>query len=431
MRTTTELEAWAEARGITTDTLRAYGCETNEDNDLIFNYRGYTKTRHFGEKRRFTIEPKGKPLALLLPPETEGVKHIAYICEGESDAMRLWQEINAEYPVNETKVFGLPGLSSWRPEMAEDLKFADQVYVVLDNDQDYQARTQGEQAWQAIRRDVPKAKRVLLPDKVKDLCEFFNNFDLSGFIEQINTPNYHYRSLDFTMKPGPTRWLVKNVIAQGDVVLFSGDPGAQKSWLAQSLGKAVCDGDAQWLDFDILRAGNVLYVDEENPEDVVRDRMARLGLSNLSGMRYLLRQGINLDKHANLLLDEVLDFKPALIILDSFVAIHGGSDENSSGSVRALYQNGIFPLARETGATVLVLHHNNKTPSESPFAKVRGSGDIAGAPDSCFTVGRLEGGQVRVVQFKTRRGKLTDPFNCYVKDLSEGGAYMYKVPERF
>jgi len=141
---------------------------------------------------------------------------------------------------------------------------------------------------------------------------------------------------------------------------------------------------------------------------------------------------VNLNKNPNLLLDEVLDFKPKLIVLDSFVAIHGGgSDENSSGSVRTLYQNGIFPLARETGATVLVLHHNNKTPSESPFAKVRGSGDIAGAPDSCFTVGRIDGGQVRVVQFKTRRGRLTDPFNCTIKDLPDGRAEMQKVRERF
>lgn len=427
----TELEAWMEARGITKETLRAYNCLTNEDNDLIFNYRGYTKTRHFGEKRRYTIEPKGKPLALLLPPPSQDDKSIVYICEGESDAMRLWQEIEETYPNNETKVFGLPGLSSWRPEMSEDLKFAKQVYVILDNDQDYQAKTQAEAAWQAIRRDVPRAKRVLLPAAVNDLCEFFNKYDLSGFIEQINTPNYHYRSLDFTIKPGPTNWLVDNVLAQGDVVLFSGDPGAQKSWIAQSLAQVVCDGGDKWLGFDVLEQGNVLYVDEENPEDVVRTRMSRLGLEHHDRMRYLLRQGVNLDKYPNLLLDEVLDFKPKLIILDSFVAIHGGSDENSSGSVRALYQNGIFPLARETGATVIVLHHNNKTPSESPFAKVRGSGDIAGAPDSCFTVGRLEGGQVRVVQFKTRRGRLTDPFNCFVADLPDGGAAMHKVIERF
>lgn len=426
----TELAAWMEARGITGETLRAWGCTETDDNDLVFHYRGYTKTRHFNDKRTYTQEPKGVPLNLYKHP-VYITGDVVYICEGESDTLRLWQEIQKEYPDQHVQVVGLPGLSSWRPEMVQDLSPNAPVYVILDNDSNYQAQAQAEAAWQAIRRDVPRAKRVHLPSTVKDVCEFFNTFTLEFFLEQLKVPNYHYRSIDFTKKAGPTTWLVDQVVAQGDVVLVSGDPGAQKSWLAMSLAVAVAEDEPEWLGFPLSAWGNVVYVDEENPEDVVRDRMKRLGLKNHHRLRYLLRQGINLDKHPNLLLDEVLDFKPTLIVLDSFVAIHGGSDENSSGSVRSLYQNGIFPLARETGATVVLLHHNNKTITESPFAKVRGSGDIAGAPDSCFTVGRVEGGQVRVVQFKTRRGRLTEPFNCQVKDMPDGTAYMQKVRERF
>ena len=96
--------------------------------------------------------------------------------------------------------------------------------------------------------------------------------------------------------------------------------------------------------------------------------------------------GIRLDgSDADVLVEELSILEPALVVLDSLTRFHT-EDENHAGAMAALFHNAIKPLARETGAGVVLIHHANKTDSNSSYKRSRGSGDITASVDSGFDV---------------------------------------------
>jgi AAA domain-containing protein len=83
-----------------------------------------------------------------------------------------------------------------------------------------------------------------------------------------------------------------------------------------------------------------------------------------------------------------LDYNPTLIVLDSLTRIHT-QDENAVGAMSALYNDGIKPLARETGAAVVLIHHTNKG-QRSSYTRARGSSDIVYAMDGGIDARQVE-----------------------------------------
>src|SRR6266704_2948182 len=150
-----------------------------------------------------------------------------------------------------------------------------------------------------------------------------------------------------------------------------------------ALALAIANDGERFLGHVVREHGRVLYVDEENPEDLIYDRFRKLGLnmSSARNIRYLNNVGIRLDKSdADVLAEEAMDFEPALVVLDSLTRFHT-EDENHAGAMAGLFHNAIKPLARETGAAVVLIHHANKTESNSSFRRSRGSGDITASVD--------------------------------------------------
>lgn len=382
------LDFFQEQRGIRPETLEAFGVEV-DGNTASFPYPHGTKhRRHEGEERKFWSEPKGTKLGLF------GIRNLGkstmFLVEGETDTMRLWQELQDE-GVEDVGVVGIPGINAWEGDFAAHFAEAETVYVILDNDEDYKTKARVDECWFQIRKTLGrKARRVELPAHTKDICEFFNEYPLDALrmLAQEESRTYHYQALDLKRFPGPVDWLVEDLIAKGDLTLLIGEPGVGKSWLSMALAVAAAERWTHWLGRTLhLDEPRVLYVDEENPEGLVLRRLKKLGLTEegAENIRFLHRQGIRLDRKPELLLDEALDWGPSLIVLDSLTRMHTG-DENNAGEVAKLFNDGINPLARETGATVLLLHHVTKTESSSSFARARGSGDISASVDTGLDV---------------------------------------------
>lgn len=106
------------------------------------------------------------------------------LTEGETDCMRLTQELGE----TELCVLAMPGTLGWQGHWAE--LFEDRpLYVVFDNDaarlgghgyadeaekaKVLTAEGQVRSTWAKIRAAVPHARRVLLPEGCKDLCDYF------------------------------------------------------------------------------------------------------------------------------------------------------------------------------------------------------------------------------------------------------------------
>lgn len=400
-------EWFLEERGIKQSTLDAFGIRFVGD-EVVIPYPTGEKYRYYDEngKRQFRFTKGMKPsLFGPRPPEDAAV---LFLCEGETDTMRLWQELLDENGVKvEAGVLGIGGVDTWRklPEYEKNglMSFAN-IFLILDNDPDYNVKNHVDKAAMDIRREfgVHRVKRIHLPDDVKDICEFFEagySLDSLRLLARKHSSVSRFKPLDLAADPPPVKWLLDGLIALGDVTLFSGPSGVGKSWITMGLSQAVADGWETFLNRALLQHGRVLVVDEENPEDVVYERMiSKLGLKNKHNLRYIWNNGVRLDKNPDLLLEEILDWQPVFVVLDSLTRIHS-QEENSAGDMAPLLNDCIRPLARETGAAVVLIHHHDKA-GTGP----RGSGDILASVDGAIDAYGIPGtGSMRLKLTKSRR----------------------------
>jgi hypothetical protein len=414
-------------RGINDDTLAAFGVEFPELDVAHLPYTsGIKGRRHDDDGKRHFFFVEGNASGLFLSPDGEGAD-VCFLCEGESDGMRLWQELQGAGST--AMVAALSGINGWKAELAEFFDRFDTVYVVLDNDADYKVQSIVDQTWRSIRHDLGRRTvRMVLPSSpvpVKDVCEFFDAYDLSilrEIAESVPDTPLFYKSLDLTKPAPPTDWLVKGFLAQGDTVIAAGEPTVGKSWLTLDLAVAVACGRASYLGKDVMRQGRVLYIDEENPEDIVLQRLERLGMDkeNTGNIRFLHHQGVRFDKNPERIIDEAIAFSPTLTIVDSLSRVHAG-DENSAAHVVALFNDGFGPLVRETGSTLLILHHVNKSDGSSAFGRLRGSSDLSGVIDQGYDIHK-SGQHMHIKSFKSRRLVVGSLIVAEIVDTPDGGA---------
>jgi len=413
-------------KGIKSETLEAFGVHSDNDYEwVVFPYPNGDKKRYIGPGKRQFVSEKGLHLGLYHGPMEEG--SYCFLVEGETDTMRLWQE-------GIHNVYGIPGAYGLKDLDVETLKSYETIYVVLDNDADYNTEAKIEKAWTSIRSKLgPETKRIVLPEDVKDIVEFFESYSMDTFksvVTEAKTGKYHYAALDLAAPPPEYRWLVDGMIAQGDTTLLVGEPNVGKSWISLSLAVAMANGDPTWIKWPLNHHGRVLYVDEENPHDVVYHRLRQLGLKNFDNLRYLHRQGVRLDRRFDKFLDEAISYQPSLIVLDSLTRLHT-QDENNAGAMASLFNDSINVLTKETGAAIIVLHHTNKGDASSSYTRTRGSSDIGAAVD-CGLEARAEApGRFRLIHFKSRRKQAGNVTHVEISDAADGKVILEPVLATF
>ena len=98
-------------KGITGETLEAFNISSDEGDWVVFPYAAGDKKRYIGPGDRKFVSKKGLKLGLFHGPLEES-KTYAFLVEGETDTMRLWQE-------GIKNVYGTPGLFGVdKPEVA-------------------------------------------------------------------------------------------------------------------------------------------------------------------------------------------------------------------------------------------------------------------------------------------------------------------------
>lgn len=199
----------------------------------------------------------------------------------------------------------------------------------------------------------------------------------------------------------PSRgYVVKGIIAPGDVGCIFGAPGAGKSLIAPHIGYAV----AQGRDAFGMRAkpGRVFYVAAEDPHGM-RGRVTALKMRHGDADDFTLVEGVSdllAEDSPDLaaLLDAVETQRPALVFLDTLAMSFPGLEENSAEAMGR-----VVAVARslaQWGAAVLLIHHDTKAEGKTP----RGHSLLNGALDMAMHVSRDEFGVVRGKLTKNRNG---------------------------
>lgn len=424
-------------RGIDDATIALWNVDCS-GNCIKFIYDAGVKTRRVNDSEGRTFSFEGTS---SLYYHSREFNETVIMVEGETDTLRLDQEISKHGLRNKITVVGLSGLNGWKDEYAVDFLNVKHVLVILDNDPGYRERDTADLTFRKIRDSIGRSKvrRVKLRDDVKDICEFFKSYSWESFMTLTNRSNKtFYRSLDLTRTPEPYKWMVDNWICQGDVTLLVGEPNVGKSFISMGLAIAVAEGKDNFLGEKLNAHGKVLYIDEENPEDVVFHRLTALGLTpaGMGSIHYYHRQHIRLDRGIDNLLDDALIIQPKLIVVDSLTRVHT-QDENNAGAMNTLFNEGIMPLARETGAAVMVLHHTNKSESVSSYNRTRGSSDIGAAIDTGIEVRKIMEdtilGPVKALSlthYKSRRNMYGANIKCEIADTLSGDIELRRISQQ-
>lgn len=192
------------------------------------------------------------------------------------------------------------------------------------------------------------------------------------------------------------KWLVKNLIPESSFIVWTGSKASFKSFLNKYLGICIATGKPVFEKYEILKQGNVLYLDEENGTRRLRARIKKIcaGLeiksSETINFYPIIKKGFKLDediKNKRFIkwLELIIQiYKPVLIICDSLVRMMTG-DENSSKDVRRIFDN-LSSLMEKYGCTFSMIHHSCKDGSG-----FRGSGDFEYMADKTFFVKRKKG----------------------------------------
>lgn len=199
----------------------------------------------------------------------------------------------------------------------------------------------------------------------------------------------------------PSRgYVVKGLMAPGDVGCIFGAPGAGKSLIAPHLGYAVAQGqDAFGMR---TKVGEIFYVAAEDPLGM-RGRVTSLKIAHGDAPGFVLVEGVSDLLSADspdlsALADAVERRRPALIFIDTLAMAFPGLEENSAEPMGR-----VISAARSLashGAAVVLIHHDTKAEGSTP----RGHSLLNGALDFALHVKRDEFGVVRATLTKNRNG---------------------------
>ena len=201
----------------------------------------------------------------------------------------------------------------------------------------------------------------------------------------------------------PVAYFWPGWISVAAVALMSAAGESLKSWLAAYLACMAAAGRPAFAepgaDEAPVQSGPVLYLAGENAlaEERRRCQLLKAGLELPDDLpiTFVDAGGVSLSDPEDYaaVVALVAQLRPVLIVLDSAIALSGLARENDNTEVRAFMKTRILPLARTHGATVLLIGHSPKAPTQPGVAfgdehVARGAGDWRNAADTLLYLKR-------------------------------------------
>jgi hypothetical protein len=218
-------------------------------------------------------------------------------------------------------------------------------------------------------------------------------------------------------------WLWHGFAERGTVVQVHGDGGVGKSIAILAVVRAAAGGHP-FLGHDTLPGGiRAVIIDGENATAEVHRRLERLDYAAVADRVRFLKADDAIfdqpDQAEQTLIAHITDQLAELCVLDSQRALWPG-EENEAGPVRRFYSM-LRRVANATGATIIVLHHDNKSGGYS------GSTDLNAGVDSRLHLTRDDTGTITLTHEKCRAALEQEPIT-YRLGL-EDGRYAFTLED--
>lgn len=198
----------------------------------------------------------------------------------------------------------------------------------------------------------------------------------------------------------PERWIVGDLIPEGNLYMLVGRAKAGKSFLLLQLCKAI-DTGAPFLGRKVNRV-KVLYVALEDGKKRLRRRL-HLTKWRPSNVDFFTEKTIPL---ANGGMEQIRAWSHqyGLIIIDTLsAAIRGSAEENDNTAIGPLIQE-LADITHAGACTILLSHHTRKGNggNEDDFETIRGGSAIRAAYDHCLLLQRTRGEAEATLKLESR-----------------------------
>jgi hypothetical protein len=255
-------------------------------------------------------------------------------------------------------------------------------------------------------------------------------------LSQLNIRVISVRELMDMDIPLP-KWIIKNLVPEGSIVLLAGKSASMKSFLS-TLMAVCCMHDKDFLGKFETQKGIWIYFDEDNPLRLTKDRTLKV-LRGLSvdvpeNFKYISQSGLKLDieDHVELLEQIIREYRPSVVILDSLIKFLATTNENDSGEMDNIF-NKLRRLAEIYNTTFLIIHHlrkssSDKRPSDSD-EMIRGSTAIVNSCDVINIISRKSKSHpyLNIKQVKNRYDQEIDPFVVLVSQTPDKSGLSFEL----
>lgn len=215
-------------------------------------------------------------------------------------------------------------------------------------------------------------------------------FTLQSGLNVVTVSNKHYKGL------------VNDLLMNVGVSMLAAKPKAGKSSLARQLAVSVAEG----TDFlgKTVKQGDVLYLNLEGPEGVVKAHFKTLGLTQEKGQVYLLHE--HMPRHGELglqrlraTLDTLTEVR--LVVIDTIGKLLRLANSDSYDEVTLAIES-LEKIAKEYKTHVLFVTHSKKRQTDDAGDSPIGSTAFRGGTDCNIFLRKA--GQRRTIQTEQRWG---------------------------
>lgn len=226
------------------------------------------------------------------------------------------------------------------------------------------------------------------------------------------------------------RWLIRNVWSRGGCGFIAGDPKSYKSWVALDMVTSIATGTPFLNDAQFAVVGGAqpaLYVQEEDGEIIVRDRLEQVVEGKSAGqhwhgtmqlengelmwsppthpilMGFYVRSGFTASDPGwqAWLLEIIGDLKAVMTTIDTLGTTAGGIDTDRAPELMSKILRPMRTIADQTGCAMAVVHHNRKGTASEARGGSRMLGSVAlhaWVDDALYVHGRekMAGGRSKI-----------------------------------